>query len=77
MNGFRVASVSEGCDEAKKYFVQGFKEYDKRGNPVYIYHPNIPRTYVISNNSILVMARPQHIEHSEGSADGLKVRSSL
>lgn len=30
----------------KKLFVQGFKEYDKRGNPVYIYHPDIPRTYV-------------------------------
>ena len=33
-------------ESAKKYFVQGFKEYDKRGNPVYIYHPDIPRTYV-------------------------------
>lgn len=29
----------------KKYFVQGFKEYDKRGIPVYIYHPDILRTY--------------------------------
>lgn len=33
-------------ESAKKYFVQGFKEYDKHGNPVYIYHPDIPRTYV-------------------------------
>ena len=33
-------------DSAKNYFIQGFKEYDKRGNPVYIYHPDIPRTYV-------------------------------
>ncbi len=30
----------------KNIFVQGFKEYDKRGNPVYIYHPDAPRTYV-------------------------------
>ena len=33
-------------NSAKQYFIQGFKEYDKRGNPVYIYHPDIPRTYV-------------------------------
>ena len=33
-------------DSAKNYFIQGFKKYDKRGNPVYIYHPDIPRTYV-------------------------------
>ena len=31
---------------AKKYFVQGFDRYDRRGNPVFIYHPDIPRTYV-------------------------------
>lgn len=24
-------------ESAKKYFIQGFKEYDKHGNPVYIY----------------------------------------
>ncbi len=33
-------------DFAKKYFIQGFDRYDKRGNPVYIYHPDIPKTYV-------------------------------
>lgn len=33
-------------DAAKKYFIQGFDKYDKRGNTVYIYHPAIPRTYI-------------------------------
>ncbi len=33
-------------DFAQKYFIQGFEKYDKRGNPIYIYHPAIPKTYV-------------------------------
>lgn len=31
---------------AKKYFVQRFDRYDRRGNPLFFYHPAIPRTYV-------------------------------
>lgn len=31
---------------AKKYFVQGLDSYDKRGNAVFIYHPDIPKTFV-------------------------------
>ena len=33
-------------ESAKKYFLQGFKEYEKHGNPIYIYQPDNPRTYV-------------------------------
>ena len=32
--------------QAQKYFTQGFDGYDNRHNAVYLYHPDIPKTYV-------------------------------
>ncbi|MBO6219110.1 MAG: hypothetical protein J6N81_08400 [Treponema sp.] len=31
---------------ARHYFVQGLERYDRRGNPVFVYHPEIPKTFV-------------------------------
>ena len=47
----KLLDICEECFQklklcAKKYFVQGFDHYDRRGNPVFIYHPDIPKTYV-------------------------------